>query len=314
MRGDTRAELARVAADVSRLEDTRLRDGLGPAAASARAASGHWDFAAPAKALESVTDYGQGRLRQAAVARCVLDYFAVEDRLPPSVIGLYEDFWARLANFLTATAGQPYDDDYFAKDVRYALGLTVPCGALQIDLSYSIGPKIILRDLQRSKSPRAGLAYLGSQGWGRWYNDHLDLRAMEEFNPSGWTACFTRIAETLALNPTVRGVTGISWFYDPKVAEIRPKLAYVQVTQTQSGAFLANMGTDAHHIENATVRSAVRLRLYNEGQYLPTCYLLAWPREALLDWAQRLPAEPALAFGGVEGSTPARARRRATAS
>lgn len=143
-------------------------------------------------------------------------------------------------------------------------------------------------------------AYLTCKGWGRWYNDHLDLRAMEEFNPAGWTACFVRMAEVLALNPTVCGITGISWFYDPKVAAISPRLAYLQVTQTQNGAFLANMGTDEHHVQNATVRSAARKALYDEGKYLPTCYLVAWPSRPLIEWADRLATDPTLAFGGAD--------------
>jgi hypothetical protein len=320
----TRAQLIDVAGDVHPTEAALLRDRLPAAAARARAVSGHWDFAAPANALDSlllnqgvfpeaVSESGRDRMRRAAVARCVLEHFRVDDRMPASVVSLYEEFWSRLGTFLTTAAPEGYDDDYFAKDVRYALGLTVPCGALQIDLSYSVGPKLILRDIRASRSLAAASAYLRARGWGRWYNDHLDLRDMSEFTPAGWTACFARFAEVLALNPTVRGVTGISWFYDPKVAEISPRLAYVQVTQTENGAFLANMGTDAHHVENATVRSPIRRRLYEEGKYLPTCYLLAWPRGPLLRWAERLPGDPALAFGGAEGAVPRRRRPPAAA-
>jgi hypothetical protein len=43
---------------------------------------------------------------------------------------------------------------------------------------------------------------------------------MEEFNPKGWTACFVRIAEMLELNPSIRGLAGVSWFYDPAVPAV----------------------------------------------------------------------------------------------
>jgi hypothetical protein len=106
------------------------------------------------------------------------------------------------------------------------------------------------------------------------------------------------MAEMLALNPQVRGIAGVSWFYDPCVAIISPHLAYIQ-TPINHGAFLAKMGSDAHHVANATIRSSVRQKLYREGKYLPTCYLLAWPRNALIEWARQLKSDPSLSFGNV---------------
>jgi len=107
------------------------------------------------------------------------------------------------------------------------------------------------------------------------------------------------MAGMLELNPDVKGVAGVSWFYDPQVALISPHLAYL-LTPTHYGAFLARMGSDRHHIENAIVRSSVRRRLYEEGRYLPTCYLLAWPRRALIAWAHRLRAEPSACFRNAD--------------
>ena len=126
------------------------------------------------------------------------------------------------ATFLHDRVNGTYDDDFFAKDVRYALGLTVPCGALQFDLNGVVGPKLIARDLVATRSLRSTAGYLASRGWGRWYSNHIDLRAIKEFTPEGWTASFARIAELLALNPSVRGVAGVAWFYDPALVRVSP--------------------------------------------------------------------------------------------
>ena len=182
--------------------------------------------------------------------------------------------------------------------MRYALGLTIPCGAHQLDLRARIGAKLIMRDVVATRSAQSALAYAAALGWGRWYSNHLDLRAMKEFSPRGWTASFVRMAEMLALNPQVRGIAGMSWFYDPHVALISPHLAYIQ-TPMSHGAFLAKMGSDAHHIANATIRSSVRQKLYKEGKYLPTCYLLAWPRNALIAWARHLKSDPSVSFSNI---------------
>jgi len=292
-------------------EDAQFKRLLPAAASRARAIAGHWDFMAPARMIDQMLEdsgafprggdvQGKTRLRRVAVARLALDHFQVDDALPQSVTSLYPDLFRRVAKFVTEGVGERYDEEYFAKDVRYALGLTIPCGALQFDPKYRIGPKLILREVGKTKSARTALAYLKSGGWGRWYNEHLDLRAMREFNPDGWTAHCARMAEVLELNSDALGIVGVGWFYDPAVAENSPGLAYIQRTQLKYGAFRVRIGTEPHHIQNAIFRSAVRRKLYEEGKYLPTCFLLAWPRRAIIAWAHRLKTDPSVGFAASQ--------------
>lgn len=301
----TRRSLRLVAAEVSAEEGRQFRRLLPGASAKARFVARHWDFAGPARAIDELLSdpsaFGAAahpvertRLRRAAVARLALEYFAVKSRLPDSILALYPDLFAQMARFLCEKAIDGYDDDYFFKDARYALGLTVPAGAAQVDLQSRIGPKIICRELARTWSPSVALRYGAASAWGQWYNLHLDLRRAKEFTPAGWTACYARIAEMLKLNPRMRGVAGVSWFYDPALRAISPHLAYLRETPVRNGAFLVRIGTLPHDIENATVRSPLRKRLYEEGRYQPTCFVLAWPRRELLAWAsndkgERLP-------------------------
>jgi len=300
-----RVRLRCIASDVSTEEAREFRRLLPAASARARFVADHWDFTAPARAIDdvlfdtyafssAVDPASRTRLRRAVVARLALDYFRIESRLPDSIGALYPDLFARLSTFLAEKATSGYDDDYYAKDVRYALGLSVPGGTVQIDLKYQIGPKLIWRDMIKTGSLASLAAYTASGGWGYWYNDHLDLRSMEEFNSKGWTACFVRIAEMLELNPSIRGLAGVSWFYDPAVPAISPHLAYLQELPTKHGAFLVHTGTLPHDVENATVRSFARRKLHQEGRYQPACYLLAWPRRHLIEWARRLTAGLAL--------------------
>jgi hypothetical protein len=317
------ARLAEVANDVSADENRQFRRLLPSTAADARAVAGHWDFAAPARVVNRLIGdhraFPQGsvprhrtRLRQAAVARLALGFFQPVDRLPDSILTLYPSFFGRLSAFLQDRVNGSYDDNYFAKDVRYALGLTVPCGALQFDLSATIGPKLIARDLAATNSFRSVASYLTAGGWGRWYSNHLDLRDMKDFTPAGWTASFTRIAETLERNPTVRGVAGVGWFYDPQLARVSPNLAYIAQTPLKNGAFLIRMKTAPHDIENALVRSPLRRKLYLAGEYQPACYLLAWPRRELLSWMKRLPFDTGAAFGGGRATARGATRRTQT--
>ena len=312
-----RARLTAVANETFRDEDREFHRLLPQTAARARAMASHWAFGAPADTVDQLLQLPHAfsrssdprdrtRLRRVAVARLALEFFQVDDRLPDTVNRLYPDFFAQLAKFLSTRSRDDYCDDYFVKDVRYALGVTIPTGALQFDLSARVGPKVIWRDLRMTGSPNSSLRYATSLGWRRWYGNHIDLRAMKEFTPEGWTASFARIAEVLKLNPAVRGVAGVSWFYDPQVARISPHLAYVQAP-TSHGAFLVKMLTPPHDVANALIRSPTRKKLYVEGKYVPTCYLLAWPRGPLLAWAERLTRDSRVAFAGSGSRAESRA-------
>ena len=275
---------------------------LPQAARNARIAARHWDVSAPAREIDNIlaglaeSEEARTRLRRSAVARLALEHFHVQDKLPPSILSLFPDHIRQLAEFLAEGVENSYNEDYFIKDVRYALGLTVPAGAQQFDLYGEIGPKLVLREITATKSARAAVNYLKARGWGRWYNEHTDLRRLQDFNPEGWTAYFARMAEVLALNPSVRGLIGGSWFFDPALAEISPNIAYIGQTQVKHGGFLLCLGTAAHDIENAIAKSTTRRRLYEEGKYVPTSYLCAWPRDALERWACRLKTDASVAF------------------
>ncbi len=319
IRATDHALLAAVANEVSPEENRQFRRLLPACAAEARAVAGHWDFGSPCYVIDRLIDdtraFPKGtearnrtRLRQAAIARLALGFFRPEDRLPSSILKLYPAFFGRLATFLHDRVNGVYDDDFFAKDVRYALGLTIPCGALQFDLNGVVGPKLIARDLAATRSLRSTIGYVASRGWGRWYSNHIDVRAIKEFTPEGWTASFARIAELLALNPSVRGVAGVAWFYDPQLIRVSPHLSYIGQTLERSGAFRVTMKTQEHDIANALARSLSRKRLYERGEYSPACYLVAWPRRALLEWAARLKIDPSIAFASP---APADERRSA---
>jgi hypothetical protein len=296
-------QLLRIAGEASEAEKAQIADQLPAIARKARAAASHWDFKAPSTVADkfilevrpsaNADDAGKTRLRRVLVARFALGFFEVKEKLPGSVIELLPRAVSRLAAFL----GRPgdYDDDFFAKDVRYALGQTLHCGAMQIDLNGSVGPKLLLRDLKKRRSPSSLGKYIRVQGWGRWYKDHLDLRYMEEFDPEGWTAFFVRAARLLEMNPEVRGISGASWFYDPRVAEISPELAYMRMP-LQHGAFCADMGTVEQDIHYATVRSRKRKELYQQGKYFPTCFLMMWPRSGLIEWSRQLKTDKSVAF------------------
>lgn len=172
-----------------------------------------------------------------------------------------------------------FPNDLFLKDYRFAAGITIPCGAQVIDLWDGIGPKTALK--LGVKHPRLLARALGRP----WFQIHTETRYLDEFNDAGWTAFYGTAVDLLRMNPHIQGIVGTSWFYDPALATVSPRLSYLREYPICRGAVSVKQGTTAFDIKSATATSPSRRKLMEEGKYKPTCHTLIWPREAMLAWA-----------------------------
>lgn len=103
------------------------------------------------------------------------------------------------------------------------------------------------------------------------------------FNPVGWEETYRLTTLLFATYPRARGMLGTSWFYDPKLLEISPRLAYLQAEPLANGAYSLAAGTDAGTVSTATATSASRRALYEAGKYYPRAYSLVWAKAAMLE-------------------------------
>ena len=186
----------------------------------------------------------------------------------------------RLLNFIRHEVGQDYiyPNELFVKDYRFVTALTLPFGAQVVDLQSHIGPKTALRLMRRH--PIGGPADLLSP----WFRVHTEGRYLDEFNDAGWRECYRRIAEMLLLHPQIRGMVATSWFYDPQLGEVSPRLGYLREYPTLHGAELVAHGTSAFDIQSATATSPTRRDLFETGKYTPVCHSLLWHRSDLMQW------------------------------
>ncbi len=224
--------------------------------------------------------------------------------LPASIEALFPEALGTMAHYLVHNAHDTgaYDPDCYAKDARLVAGMTVPAGAQVVDIAFPRGPGASLRRLAhmgamtgRLAMAGAGLdamaALLGDHGCNDWLEIHTDSRALDDFNEPGWDACYRRVADILALNPDLAGMWGASWFYDPQLVQISPRLAYLQERPLQRGAIAVRLGGGEIHTTRAAQTSPTRAALIARGRYRPVCYAMFWPRKALLDWAARSPKD-----------------------
>jgi len=289
-----RAVIARLAP-----EDRAAVETLAPhAAAAARTAAPHWNFDLPSHAVDEALEAAFGpRLtddhRRALMALWALDLpgRAAAENLPPEVHALYPEWVGRMAAFLTEAAG-PYERDFWAKDVRLSLALSVPGARTQmIDLSSPLGAGQVLRHAREGWGWAVIPAYARAQAWKPWLEVHTESRELCDFNEAGWDRAWATAAEILKRRPDMAGMLGSSWFYDPPLEEISPRLAYLRLNPLKHGAFMIHQGPGDIHTERAATSSPTRKALIEEGKYVARSWIVAWPRAALIRWADARKAQ-----------------------
>lgn len=282
------AVLGRVSAD----DRARLHALKEAAAAAAEASAPHWDFDQPAHRAEEALRAVFGDALTDDHRRALVSIWALEiparvpaAELPPAVLELYPAWIQRLADFLTAGA-DPYDRDFWAKDVRIALVLSVPGARTQmIDLSSPMGPGQVLRHAREGWGWSVIPAYAAAQAWKPWLEVHTESRELSDFNEAGWDRAWATAAEILKRRPHMAGMLGSSWFYDPPLEQISPRLAYLRLNPLKHGAFMVHQGPGEIHTQRAATSSPTRKALIEDGKYTARSWIVAWPRAALIRWA-----------------------------
>jgi len=216
----------------------------------------------------------------------------LDRRFPWSVIMLCRKY---LAGVVAQISKQPrgyylHENDLFAKDLAVCRQKLVPCGAQLVDVHAGVPRRPLWRGGLSQAVALSAFMRLKLGGWRPFFGMHMDLRLMLEFNPPGWTRCYRRISELLEANPSVRGVYGASWWFDPRLEEVSPRIAFLRTLPESHGARVFRLGPDASSTQNALANSKQRRDLYERGQYTPINYILIWGRDDLIAWARAQPA------------------------
>lgn len=101
---------------------------------------------------------------------------------------------------------------------------------------------------------------------------------------------YLQMAESLRLQPAVRGFVACSWLCSPDTHRASPHLSWVNRTICDNGGIVVRAGPD-HSNTGALARSPERQRLYEAGEFKPTRGLVVWDRRSMLEWAERYSLE-----------------------
>ncbi len=211
----------------------------------------------------------------------------VSIRITGSVRGLFVEHFRRiLSEFATNAPGfYQYPRDVFLKDLAICSLRLIPVGVQYIDAHAGLPRSLLVRAGPR-QFIAAVLFFLRLGGFKPLYQIHADPRTIHNLNPETRSSCLLRTAKILQLNPHMLGMFGGSWFYDPHLETVSPRLSYLR--SQPPGAQTFYVGKDKGSLDMALAKSQTRRRLYEEGKYVPASYLCIWPRRVLISWARKI--------------------------
>ena len=95
---------------------------------------------------------------------------------------------------------------------------------------------------------------------------------------------YYRMAQSMKLQPEVKGLIAAAWLHSPVTFEVSPHLAWLNKVFAEHGAVIATIGPAAPD-SGVLVGSAERQRAFEEGRFKPTIGLIVWNRGDMLAWA-----------------------------
>ena len=206
---------------------------------------------------------------------------------PSSIVKLYELEFTRITKELESNPCGFYlfPNQSFFKDLALCRLIFIPLGSQAVEAASGISRGLLLKGGVKQFFEGLKFFVFHTKGFKPFFQIHLDTRKGKDFNSCERTQCYFRIAELLQMNPQVKGLFGGSWFYDPKVEKISPRLAYLRCYPEAFGAKTFYNGSDEQDVTQALAKSPTRKQYYENGQYLPANYMLVWPRERIINWA-----------------------------
>lgn len=173
-------------------------------------------------------------------------------------------------------------DDVFLKDLGIARQVLIPCVSHLIYRHSGVPRRLLARQTLPCLIRAATYLTLRTGGVRPFLENHVHLAMVEHFNPAGRERCYGLIARLLELWPEAKGLVGGSWYYDPHVGRVTPKLAYLHDVPARKGAIFLRIGSQSDQVAGALARSQTRRRLHETGQYRPMSYLMVWSRADIL--------------------------------
>ena len=262
-------------------------------------------YPAPARAIadEVAAQHGVETLRRflrAAIASAIVATMAGArfQNLPPRVAVQQRRHFLRMAGDDSLAEWLSLDQDLFHKEFGLATLRLYGAGSRLVDFRCGVPRSVMLK--QGWKRTLPALWYMARCGGFRpFFQVHTHTFNLDQFNEAGSEELYLCCAELYALHPQVLGMYGSSWFYDPAMARVSPRLCYMIDTPLAGGGTVLFVQHGGEALSNALSKSETRRRMYAESSYMPSIYIVLWEKQAQMAWARQR-----LARGSLPGQAP----------
>ncbi|WP_131917671.1 hypothetical protein [Chromatocurvus halotolerans] len=210
------------------------------------------------------------------------------DRLPFSLVDEVVHGYARsFSRILQLEPQQLQLNDRFMKDLALASGRLYPAAERVVE-PFSVIQRSLLYSGGWRQACRFARALVEAGGNKPVFRLHVHLSEVSRFSQQSWYQTCVITAKMAEANPAIRGVVGGSWFYDPDISAVSPRLAFIANTIADGGAgFYFSHAED--YQSGALSMSKRRREAFENGLYIPRNFALFWPRRSLINWSRRQP-------------------------
>ena len=210
-------------------------------------------------------------------------------RLPPSVMADHTRELGRVVSNTELHADWLcLDNDLFQKEFGIVSFRLYAAGAQLVDPRCGIPRSYMLKG-GLSDAPRRLMIMLGLGGFRPFFQVHAHEFMVNLMNEQAREDTYRGCISLFDLFPNVRGIIAGSWFYDPAVTVISPRVAYFSSTPLKHGGHVMFVEEGGNALADALATSPTRRKLHAEGKYMPKTYMLVWGKKQMIAWAARQP-------------------------
>jgi hypothetical protein len=209
-------------------------------------------------------------------------------KLPNNVKSAYDIYFKKIISEIQSNANPPgfyaYPHDKFNKDLGICRLTLIPAAVHLLDET-GLPKRFLFKGGIKQFIKGIYFIVFNLRGFAPLYELHINTTpgaiSLSEFNPEGWKRFYSMLAEIFYANPHIKGAYGSSWYLDPQIQFISPRLGYIREISEKNGCEFFHMGSNSQTIQDATAKSPTRRRLYDQGKYVPTAYMLIISRNRL---------------------------------
>ncbi|MFO8002561.1 MAG: hypothetical protein R6U46_15080 [Marinilabilia sp.] len=227
-----------------------------------------------------------------AAARALLvemtkpDYWTPSCRVPDSVRKEVSRSRERVIKEATEKPAGHYSPfhDAFLKDFSILRGKSMPVNTGIVDTKTVLWRRPMVVGPLKQRFMFMFLLLRPPAGTHYFFQHHTHTSMLKDFNQKGRLGTYNLVCDLLEINTNYKGFVSASWYNDPALESISPRLTYLAQDPLRGGAYRFYVGEDSSG--SALAKSKTRNELYQKRQYIPRVYMVVWHRAEMLKWRE----------------------------